>query len=299
MADQNWQQKSLSDSEILFGNTSNPSSADLPTYESSQSPNGRQGDSQPDVGLVDRLASLRQSSISHDNRFVAKSRKRSADEDSQMDETPKKKRKSTAARVIAKVIQTMYESSTVAFTTYQNYKDKIRNQITYRTSWQKEIDNRKMRGCGIDFIHFTESPNAMLTRQNSSNSLNRHKGKEAIQESRSVQSNANASPGPVIDSENWYWVTRDLKVSVVVSIMNVVAFDKHNLTLHCSQQENLANHAASNFKCSLAKLNVKTFLCINHFHKFILFSTPNVVYISTKILFCNIGVSTVEKLGCP
>ncbi|KAG2185571.1 hypothetical protein INT44_002364 [Umbelopsis vinacea] len=219
MADQNWQQKSLSNSEILFGNTSSPSSADLPTYESSESPNRKQGDSQPDFGLVDRLASLKQSRISHDNRFVAKSRKRSADEDSQMDEAPKKKRKSTAARVIAKVIQTVYESSTVAFTTYQNYKDKIRNQITYRTSWQKEIDNRKMRGCGIDFIHFTESPNSMLLRQNSSNSLtdSRHKGKEAIQESKSVHSNANQrpSPGPVIDSENWYWVTRDLKVSVV------------------------------------------------------------------------------------
>jgi hypothetical protein len=228
MAEQNWQQKSLSNSEILFGNTSSTSSADLPTYESSQSPNHGQGDIQPDVGLGNRLASLRQSSFPHDNRFVTKSRKRSADDDSQMEEAPKKKRKSTAARVIAKVIQTVYEGSTVAFTTYQNCKDKIRNQITYRTSWQKEINNRKMRGCGIDFIHFTESPNSMLVRKNSSNSLtdDRHKGKEAIQESRSVQSNANqnSSPGPVIDSENWYWVTRDLKVSVVVSVKYDIAY---------------------------------------------------------------------------
>lgn len=85
-----------------------------------------------------------------------------------------------------------------------------------------------MRGCGIDFIHFTESPTSMLMRKNSSNSLtdDRHKGKGAIQESRSVQSNANqnSSPGPVIDSENWYWVTRDLKVSVVVSVNYDVAY---------------------------------------------------------------------------
>jgi hypothetical protein len=283
MAHQNWQQKSLSNSEVPFGHTSSTSSADLPTYDSSQSPNRRQGDSQPDVSLVDRLASLRQSSSFHDNRFVAKSRKRSADDDSQMEEAPKKKRKSTAAKVIAKVIQTVYESSAVAFTTYQNCKYKIRNQITYRTSWQKEIDTRKMRGCGIDFIQFTESPSSMLMRKHSSNSLtdSLHKGKEAIQESRSVQSTThqNSPPGPSIDSENWYWVTRDLKVSVVVSILYNLAFNKHNLTLHCSQQENLANQATSSCKCSLASLDVKTFLCINHFHKSILFSTSNCFYI--------------------
>ncbi|KAH8549209.1 hypothetical protein BGW37DRAFT_522767 [Umbelopsis sp. PMI_123] len=219
MADPNWQQKSMSNSENLFGNASITSSADLSPNFSSKSPHCTPEEINTDVSLGDRLASLRQNSSSHSNRFVTNSRKRAADEDSQMEEAPKKKRKSTAARVIAKVIQTVYDGSTVAFTTYQNCKDKIRNHITYRTSWQNETDNRKMRGCGIDFIHFTESPNSTLARKSSNNSLKdgQQKGKEALRESRFVQSNAsqNSTSSPFIDSENWYWVTRDLKVSVI------------------------------------------------------------------------------------
>jgi hypothetical protein len=221
MADKNRQQKRMSEPELRVRNTSFISSADLLKQVSSKPPFSGVGDA--NVNLIERITAVTPNSISQDSYRMTRSRKRASEDDSEDHNLPKKKRKSVAAKVLAKVVQTVYEGSAVAFTTYQNYKDKLRNQITYRTSWQAESNSRKMRGHGIDFLHFSDSLKALQTKDLSCNNKFDNgliKGKLNSQDLSSTFSNENktsAATATAIDSENWYWVTRDLRVTVIVS----------------------------------------------------------------------------------
>jgi hypothetical protein len=220
MPEKHGQQK-RSSARRSIGDMSLPSSADNPPSRRSPVGSfGRTRSSELKLDLDARIASLRQNSTSYEDKIHSNSRKRAAEESLDEQSMPKKRYKSAAAMAVERVLETVHRGSAMAYEAYQTYKIKLTNRMAHQTLWQRD-QSKQMRGCGVDFEPISDFAGgrdfgSLSPKVSSIYHENAHKGDSSGEKAESDCSTSMKLPA--IDSENWYWISHDLRVTVIVTI---------------------------------------------------------------------------------
>lgn len=217
-------QQKRSSARTNVGDIPLPSSADKPSGQRGRPGTfGRSRSSELKLELDARIALLRHKSTSFDKGVHLNSRKRAAEETLYEHNVPNKKYKSAAAMAVEKVLKTVHRGSTMAYDAFQSFKIKLTNRVTYQTAWQKD-QSMTMRGCGVDF----EPISGFAGGHDLGGLPPKISGKDRDNACEGNNSNETSETDytssfklPKIDSENWYWVSHDLRVTVIVSSLRM------------------------------------------------------------------------------